>query len=166
MGQRNDPPEPPAELEQQQGRLAAFFRRLGSSTSDDVGDLVQDTWERYLGYRQREVVREPGALLAVIARRVWVDHVRHGVRQRHWAMTSDDDGESHPDFSGSTVARLDLVAALRQLSPEDRQLIRWRFQDGQSLDHIAGRLHITPAACRQRMVRALRRVRQLVDEHP
>ncbi len=162
MGQRNDPPEPPADLEQHQGRLEAFFRRQGLSAAED---LVQDTWERYLAYRQKAAVREPGALLSVMARRVWVDHVRYGVRHRHWAMASEDDGGSRPDFAGSTVARLDLMAALRQLSPEDRQLIRWRFQDSQSLDHIAGRLHITPAACRQRMVRALRRLRQLVDEH-
>lgn len=161
MGDSTHPPEGQASLERLGGRLAAFFRARGSSA--DADDLTQETWERYLTYQRRRPVREPGALLSVIARRVWIDHVRRD-RRRGWVMSAIDEAGSAPDFAGPTVSRLDLLAALRQLSPEDQQLIRWRFQDGQSLDHISHRLHITPAACRQRMVRALRRVRRLVDE--
>ena len=165
MGDSVHPPEGHAWLEQQRRRLVGFFQARGSSA--DADDLAQETWERYLAYEQRRAVREPGALLSVIARRVWVDHVRRD-RRRGFVMSSangdQDQADSASDFVGPTVSRLDLLAALRQLSPEDQKLIRWRFQDGQSLDHIAQRLQITPAACRQRMVRALRRLRQLVDE--
>ncbi len=165
MGDTAHPPEGQASLEHWGRRLAAYFRARGSSA--DADDLTQETWERYLTYGQKHPVREPGALLSVIARRVWVDHVRRD-RRRRWVMSSargdEDQADSGSDFVGPTVSRLDLLAALRQLSPEDQQLIRWRFSDGQSLEHIARRLKITPLACRQRMVRALRRVRRLVDE--
>ncbi len=165
MGDSVHPPEGQPPLEDWGRRLTAYFHARGRGA--DADDLAQETWARYLAYEQKRPVREPGALLTVIARRVWIDHVRRD-RRRGWAMSSgsgdEDPADATSDFVTPTVSRLDLLAALRQLSPEDQQLIRWRFSDGQSLDHIAHRLRITPAACRQRMVRALRRVRQLVDE--
>ncbi len=165
MGDSVHPPNGHASLEDWGRRLAAYFRARGSAT--DADDLAQDTWVRYLTYEQERPVRESGALLSVIARRVWIDHVRRD-RRRGLVMSSvngdEDRADAASDFVAPTVSRLDLLAALRQLSLEDQKLIRWRFSDGQSLDYIAQRLQITPAACRQRMVRALRRVRQLVDE--
>ncbi len=165
MGDSAHPPERQASLEHWGRRLAAYFRARGSSAEAD--DLTQETWERYLTYEKKHAVREPGALLSVMARRVWIDHMRRD-RRRGRVMSSvtgdEDQADSGSDFVGPTVSRLDLLAALRQLSLEDQKLIRWRFSDGQSLDHIARRLEITPLACRQRMVRALRRVRRLVDE--
>jgi len=143
--------------------LLGFFRRVGSV--EDGEDLAQDTWVRYWRHAARASVAEPDALLRVMARRVWIDYLR-GRRRSQPSSEQPSDGLPGPDFSDGFASRLDLLAALKQLPREDRQLIRWRFEEGQRLDHIAQRLHITPAACRQRLVRALRRLRQIMDEPP
>lgn len=137
--------------------LLAYFGRRGS----DAEDLAQDTWVRFLAYGRTRAVDEPEALLRVMARRVLIDHLR---RWRPIPMAAEGGDGLLPDFSGEAVNRLALAAAIHKLPPDDQRLLRWRFQDDLPLDGIASRLAITPAACRQRLVRSLRRLRQLLDE--
>jgi RNA polymerase sigma factor (sigma-70 family) len=137
--------------------LLAYFGRRGS----DAEDLAQDTWVRFLAYGRARSVDEPDALLKVMARRVLIDHLRH---RRPVPAAAEGSDPLLPDFSSAAVNRVALAGAIRKLSPDDQRLLRWRFQDGQPLDRIAARLGITSPACRQRLVRALRRLRELLDE--
>ena len=54
----------------------------------------------------------------------------------------------------------------RQLSPQDREVLLWRFEQGLDYDEIANLLGISEAGGRSRVSRAVRRCRALWDGSP
>ena len=58
--------------------------------------------------------------------------------------------------------RVDLLNALRRLSPTDRAVLVLRFLEDQSVQQTADILAISPGAVRNRTLRALARARDLL----
>lgn len=70
---------------------------------------------------------------------------------------------SHEDVAGSSQlvveARQELQDLLSRLSPEEQELIKYRFIDGESYEEIAARLEIKTDTTRQKLSRLLRRIK-------
>lgn len=49
------------------------------------------------------------------------------------------------------------------LSPQDREILIWRFQENRDYDEIAARLGISQTGCRSRVSRAVKRCRELLE---
>lgn len=73
----------------------------------------------------------------------------------------DDDPEGSPD---ALVERWRVAHLLSQLRPEERELLRMRFFEGLSQSEIAERTDIPLGTVKMRMVGALRRLRDLIEE--
>jgi len=72
-----------------------------------------------------------------------------------------------PDLAGGAqdgALRLDLLAALRLLAPDDRAVLVLRFWEDLPSADAARLLGISDAACRQRTARALARIRTLLPD--
>ena len=66
----------------------------------------------------------------------------------------------------SDDVRRALTAALRRLSPGDRELIHLRYQGGRSIDTLARSLRTTPKVVYRRLERARRTLRRQVERNP
>ncbi|CAM3285285.1 SigE family RNA polymerase sigma factor [Nocardioides dubius] len=60
--------------------------------------------------------------------------------------------------------RLDLVAALRELTPTDRAVLVLRFLEDRTVQQTAEAIGISAVAVRSRTMRALARIRPLLDD--
>jgi len=156
-----------APLDWDQARLR--FRRLlqsmaGSADPYLLDDLVQESCVRLLRVSRRAPVREPEALMAVLARRTWIDHLRRAVRtrERFTALGEDYDrvGDPNPASSpdlGDPGERLALVVQeifLEHGSHECLELLRGFLAVG-SWRALAGRMNVNYSAVRKRWSRCL-----------
>lgn len=159
--------------------VAAVLRReTGPELADatDFDDLLQETWLRayrsiaeFRGSRQVEL----RAWLGTIARRVVVDAARAGKRGARAREVPLDAGGVSDDASASDARGLAqsgptpsramrrgerrdrLDAALRELSPEHRQVIEWVRLEGMSVSDAARKLGRSPNATSMLLLRAL-----------
>ena len=60
------------------------------------------------------------------------------------------------------LKNLDVIP--RRLSPQDREVLLWRFEQGLDYDEIAEHLGISETGCRSRVSRSVRRCRALWDK--
>lgn len=68
------------------------------------------------------------------------------------------------DPADSTDARLALRGVLAELSAADRAVLVLRYLEDLSVDEVAIRMRLSPGAVRNRSMRALDRLRHLVDD--
>jgi DNA-directed RNA polymerase specialized sigma24 family protein len=78
----------------------------------------------------------------------------------------EDPIELHDKEAADRRLRRALLAALRQLSPEDRWLIRERYHRGHSIRAAALALHADPKAIYRRYARMLRSLRRALCAEP
>jgi RNA polymerase sigma-70 factor, ECF subfamily len=76
-------------------------------------------------------------------------------------LAEDDDPELSPD---ALVERWRVAHLLSLLRPDEGELLRMRFYEGLSQSEIAERTEIPLGTVKMRMVGALRRLRDLIDE--
>ncbi len=76
-------------------------------------------------------------------------------------LAVDDDPERSPD---ALVERWRVAHLLSRLRPEEGELLRMRFYEGLSQSEIAERTEIPLGTVKMRMVGALRRLRDLIQE--
>lgn len=104
-----------------------------------------------------------------ITRNVFIDYLRARGRraERETCVAADVDSMSFaaPEV---TVDSLDpnserVRLALLQLTPRDRCLLAWKYEDGQTYAEIAARLHISAAAASQALYRARSALRSALD---
>lgn len=50
------------------------------------------------------------------------------------------------------------------LSPKDREVLLWRYEQGLDYRDMAGRLGISESGCRDRVARAVKRLKKLLEE--
>lgn len=126
-------------------------------------DLFQETYARVLrcidGLHSRESL-EP--LLATIARRAWVDHLRRGGRHRPFETVPEP--ATNPDHDPAVVvAQRELVAqvqiAMAGLTPQERALIADQLRHGLSISALAEREGTTGASVRSSLFRARAKLR-------
>jgi RNA polymerase sigma-70 factor (ECF subfamily) len=167
----------PAEFELQRlydEHAQALFGFLLNFTrnEDDTRDLLQEVFTRLA--RQPDLIRrarDPRAFLIRLAHNAAIDRLRRrGARDRAADRLA---GEPEPVFAPSSdpdeqAFRRALDAALRELPPEQREVVHLKLWEGLTFEQIAEALDLSPntAASRYRYgVDKLReRLRPLYDE--
>ncbi len=89
--------------------------------------------------------------------------VRPGAEEATGALENMADPSASPEAAGNAQGASSLLAAslLERLDAPQRKLLELRYLRGLSFDAIAGTLGITAASARQRVSRAVRRLRAL-----
>jgi RNA polymerase sigma factor (sigma-70 family) len=143
--------------------LLGHCARLVGAT--DAEEAVQDALLRALAaLRGGDEIRRVRPWLHVIAHRVALNLHRARAARGECALADVGDGE-RADDGGPAAARAqlrDVVAALGELPPRQREAIVMRELEGRSYAEIAERLDSSPGAVRQLLHRARAGVRQRV----
>ena len=92
---------------------------------------------------------------------------RHSIAVARLAdATQETTQDSEPDVEGDTTARLLwLDEQLRQLDPELRKVIRWRYRFGWTLRRIGERMGLKPGAVDGRIRRAVDELKLQAEIH-
>ena len=123
-------------------------------------DAVQSAW--VIAWRKLRTVREPERLRSWLVA-VAANEARHELRRRHAATVTEIEvrvptkDEADPQ---AEIDNIDLVNALRRLSPDERSLIALRYGAGLDSTEIAPLLHVSPSGVRQRLMRTLEHLRK------
>jgi RNA polymerase sigma-70 factor (sigma-E family) len=124
-------------------------------------DLTQTAYAKvFASWRRVTRADDPVAYTRQILVRTFLSH-------RRLRRTSERPVDAVPEAVGSgddPSARLDLLAALQSLSPDDRAVLVLRFWEDLSVAESARLLGTSDAACRQRTGRALTRIRALMPD--
>lgn len=135
--------------------------RLTRGNTETAGDLTQATFERFIKYRAIDRIasdRHAIAFLVTTCRHLAFDH---GASARQIPLDDINEALDVPTES-STEDTLDLDRILRQLDPEDRQLMEWA-RDGVVISEIATKLGITYTAAGVRLHRLRKRIREQLE---
>jgi RNA polymerase sigma-70 factor (sigma-E family) len=127
-------------------------------------DLVQETlakvyvrWHRRLGAR----IDNPAAYTQTTLVRTFLS-----ARRRRWSRelpyAEPPDGV-HPDRAAETDLQLLVDEALSGLAPADRVVLVLRYLDDRSVSDVADLLGVSEGAVRNRSMRALDRLRPLLE---
>lgn len=156
-------------------RLLVWFTRR-TYDAQLAADLVGETFAR--GYAQRRRFRGDGAdevsaWLFGIARNVLHDALRRGGAERRAlarlgverVVLDDVEQERIEELAGLGELRAAVVAALAELSEDQRDAVRLRVEHELGYDAIAARLGITEQAARARVSRGLRALAGALEEH-
>jgi len=122
-------------------------------------DLVQETLAKVyvrMGRRFAGRVENPAAYAQTALVRTFLSHRRR--RSSHERPYADP-----PDRPDATGLRLALLDALAGLAPADRAVLVLRYLEDLSVEEVAARLEVSPGAVRNRSMRALARLRPLLD---
>lgn len=119
-------------------------------------DLVQATYTKlFLHWRKVSSATSPAAYARTTLVRTFASH-------RRLRRTAERPADRLPDAAGPDAdpsTRLDLMAALQELGPDDRAVLVLRYWEDLSVADTADLLGIREPACRARASRALARLR-------
>ncbi|MDR3308043.1 MAG: sigma-70 family RNA polymerase sigma factor [Coriobacteriales bacterium] len=156
---------------------AVAQRTLGRlSTQEDVEEVASDTfialWGKAAELRPNSNLK---AWLGVVARNTAIKHLRH----IHPAQALQEDGLQPPlilqallgtdgqdqDQEPAPCQDTSLVAeAIDGLRPQDRELLKRRYDEQQSIARIAHDTHMTEAAVKSRLYRSRMTLRRKLQE--
>ena len=127
-------------------------------------DLVQETlakvyvrWRKPLGGH----IDNPAAYAQTALTRTFLSsRRRRSSRELPFAEPPD---AVVPDGSAVSDVRIALVEALGGLAPADRVVLVLRYLEDLGVDEVADRMGVSPGAVRNRSMRALDRIRPLLD---
>ncbi len=146
--------------------MRAVALRLCRSQSD-AHDLVQDALERALkSYARLPEGSNARAWLISILRNRFIDSCRRSVREKLdegvtlEALPAPEEQEAAPGWASITTD--DLAAAVDKLSEEFRVVYQLHALQGRSYNEIAARLGIPKATVGTRLIRARRKLRDLL----
>ncbi|MTV40311.1 RNA polymerase sigma factor [Duganella radicis] len=145
-------------------RLRRYARALLGAGAD-ADDLVQDTvargWDKLSSWRQGSDMR---AWLFGIMHNLHTDNVRRA----HPAMVALDEAlpASQADAATGRLALRDMDAALRQLPPEQREVLLLVALEEMSYEEVAAVLHIPAGTVMSRLSRGRERLRLLMEGQP
>ena len=124
-------------------------------------DLTQTAYAKvFASWRRVTAADDPVAYTRQVLVHTFLSH-------RRLRRSSERPVDVIPDVVTHTddpSARLDLLAALQQISPDDRAVLVLRFWEDLSVADTARLLGTTEPACRQRTARALTRIRALMPD--
>jgi RNA polymerase sigma-70 factor (sigma-E family) len=124
-------------------------------------DLTQTAYAKvFASWRRVASADKPVAYTRQILVRTFLSHRR----LRRSSERPVDVIPDTPSGGEDTSLRLDLLTALRSLTPDDRAVLVLRFWEDLSAADTAQLLGTTDAACRQRTARALNRIRALMPD--
>jgi RNA polymerase sigma factor (sigma-70 family) len=137
---------------------------VGSSSPDQVEDLVQDTFLRAWKAYERMEPYAVHAWIARIARNVAIDSLRSlRAQQRHTYAWDEEVAGQLPDTNSAAQAvysgEVDLIKqVLACMRSKDREVLLLASQ-GYKTGEIAARLDLNYGRCKQRVMRARARFR-------
>ena len=147
------------------GPLWAYVVKLTNGDRGKAQDVVQETLLR--AWRNPQVLDQSGGSargwLYTVARRIVIDEWRSS-RARPELVTDTLPERPVADTTDQSVDRHVLVAALRTLSAEHRDVILETYIHGSSVAQAAVRLGIAPGTVKSRSHYALRALRLAIDE--
>lgn len=139
-------------------------RRL--SRSEDVRDLVQEVFLRFLRIEQSRLVENPQAFLYGIASNVVLERRRFWQRQRViFSSRAVDYGAEHPhnirqdEVVESLVLERQLEEVSNQLTPTQLRILTYWRRDGLSFEEIAALLNLSPHTIKKYAVQAVALIR-------
>ena len=113
--------------------LIQFFRKKGGV---DAEELTQQTWCRVVvGFDQYDPARNFKSWLFAIAYYEWVNALRARGKA---PVALKAEPEAQPEEVDDRVAKLE--ECIKQLSPDERRIVYWRYWQGLRLDVIAERV--------------------------
>ena len=131
----------------------------------DVDDVVQETMSRVLAtLRAGRQIQNPGGFARTIARNVIADLYRGHKHDAGPSPAAADPPDPHPDPLARAVQDEEetaVRAALDQLSPPDRELLRLCFVEEMKPGEVARARGEPPERVRKRLQRALERLREI-----
>jgi RNA polymerase sigma-70 factor (ECF subfamily) len=159
-------------IQRHQGQVFAILHRY-ERDAQKVEDLAQETFVKAWRFLDRYDARAPfHHWLSKIALRVALDHLRRQKRIRSEIALSDL-GESAldwlqapddaPDPEAQRAVEL-LRTAMREISPEDRQVITLLELEGRSVKEICALTGFSNAGVRVRAYRARARLRKILTQ--
>jgi RNA polymerase sigma-70 factor (ECF subfamily) len=136
------------------GKTVRLLLSRGAS-KDKAEDAAQSAWLR--GWERLHQLRDETMVVS------WVNTIAINVHRR----TSQREGryEALPEFCGQAsidLAAIDAARILTLCQPRDRILLEQRMV-GLTTEEMAGKLGVTPAAVRIRLLRARRAARACVE---
>jgi RNA polymerase sigma-70 factor (sigma-E family) len=124
-------------------------------------DLTQTTYAKvFASWKRVAGADDPVAYTRKVLVRTFLSHRRLRRSSEHPTEVLPDTAEHGQDPS----LRLDLLAALQALAPDDRAVLVLRFWEDLSVADTARLLGTAEPACRQRTARALARIRVLMPD--
>jgi RNA polymerase sigma-70 factor (sigma-E family) len=121
-------------------------------------DLTQTTYAKvYAAWSTVSAADSPTAYTRAVLLRTFLSHRR--LRRSSERPVGDLPEMATPGHEPGAGLRLDLLAALRRLSPSDRAVLVLRYWEDLSVAHTALLLGIRESTCRARAARALARLR-------
>jgi RNA polymerase sigma-70 factor, ECF subfamily len=158
-----------AEIREHEAVLRGIARRLTGNDAD-ADDLVHDTYERALrawnGYDERGNLR---SWLAAILNNLFIDRCRRARRapKTEGSATMDQlevaAPEPGPPPRWTQVSSEQVTAALNTLGVEFRRVYEMHAE-GKSYDEIAAELKIAKATVGTRLIRARRKLKELLEQ--
>jgi RNA polymerase sigma-70 factor (ECF subfamily) len=153
-------------VERHASALARFA--VSSGERNEVDELVQDTFVRAFnsldGFRGDSSFR---TWLFTIQRRLLLDRRRAEKRRRDKNELQEQDAATEYDALDSVVAdetQQRLQAAVKRLSPTQREVFSLRITEGLSYKEIAEAVGTTEGAARVHYHNAMRAVKEFLDE--
>ena len=149
-------------IRRHQHALVNFFRRMGA-LHDEAEDLLQETFLRVYAYRKRyRPVAKFTNFLYVLARHAWANLMRKASR----TPRADDPALERASVASQTPhvdARMDVQAALEELSEKLRLVVVLNVYQGLKYREVAEVLEIPLGTVKSRMHLALKQLRELLD---
>ena len=142
----------------------------GAGTREDADECVSDVFAEVWLHRQSAPPDNLRAYIGAVARNQAVSRFRQ--RTAHGTPVSLDDEHTPEPHSGEDIAAGAEAAAIRQIlldcvaslgEPDARIVMQYYFYR-RTAREIAGMLGMKPAAVRQRLHRAAKRLRVLLEE--
>jgi len=141
--------------------------RLLAKDEAEASDLVQDACEHALRTAHRFTASTPlSSWLSMILRNLYVDRVRSQRRRASFAVevAAIMATEEPPPDAAEAVDEAQLRSAIEALRPELREVFQLHAYERLSYPAIANRLGIPTSSVGTRLLRARRRIRELLAE--
>jgi len=133
-------------------RLAVTMLLDPDEARDAVQEAAVKAW-RSLG-RLREPDQARTWFLSIVA-----NHCRSTMRRHWWQLGRNELPSAGAGWREDDLVRsMDIAAAMRRLSPNDRAILQLRFYFDLPLEEVAQVLHISTGAARSRLYRAAGRL--------
>lgn len=141
-----------------------------SRSPQDVEDVAQEVWRRFLEMDTQEAIREPLAMLFTIAKSVLIDRGRKVSRyRRHICEATEADvniaSEKLEDRIEEDLSiRQRVEQILTEIPPIHASALILHKRDGYSQEEVATKLGVRPATVKKYLSAALAQIRKKYRE--
>jgi RNA polymerase sigma factor (sigma-70 family) len=147
--------------------LRRFLVRRCAGSSADIDDIAQEVFLRLLRYDRTELVNHPQAYLYKIATNVTAEWAMRSHRRlphdSQWLMELADMLSPEAEFERDTRHE-QLRAAVNDLPPRPREILRLHFEESLKHEDIAKTMGVTRKIVKREITRAYAALRMRLDE--